>query len=197
MDTSVYPQFVALTGIPLRQTINESDKHFYTAALASPASHAAIVLAFDGDDIDHAVKAHPAGLRSCDASAPRASPPPRFTSPIHEPRKTTRSDSIGQGMAMSTTNAQSVQSLDFHGLQPVLNGPIGRLLFACVLKSILDTMDKAGKRLANPDRDVMGDLQRVTFTLISTKKQHARLRSELLAEPAIDALLNFRDPEED
>lgn len=62
MDTSVYPQLVALTGIPFRQTINESDKEFYSAALAAPATHAAIVLAFDGDAIDGAVKAHPAAL---------------------------------------------------------------------------------------------------------------------------------------
>ena len=62
METSVYPQIVAFTGIPLRQTINESDKEFYRAALAAPASHAALVLAFDGDEIDGAVHAHPAGL---------------------------------------------------------------------------------------------------------------------------------------
>lgn len=62
METSVYPQLVTLTGIPLRQTLNESDKQFYQAALADPASHAAIVLAFDGDEIAQAVHAHPAGL---------------------------------------------------------------------------------------------------------------------------------------
>jgi hypothetical protein len=62
MNTSVYPRLVALTGIPLRRTINESDKEFYTAALAAPASHAALVLAFAGDEIDQAVKAHPQGL---------------------------------------------------------------------------------------------------------------------------------------
>ncbi|HVC47984.1 MAG TPA: glycosyltransferase family 39 protein [Terracidiphilus sp.] len=62
MDTSTYPQLVTLTGIPLRQTLNESDKQFYRAALAAPASHAAIVLAFHGDEIDRAVHDHPAGL---------------------------------------------------------------------------------------------------------------------------------------
>jgi hypothetical protein len=62
MKTSVYPQIVALTGIPLRRTINESDADLYSAALASPATHAAVVLAFDGDEVDRAVKAHPAGL---------------------------------------------------------------------------------------------------------------------------------------
>jgi hypothetical protein len=62
METSVYPQIVAFTGIPLRQTINESDKEFYRTALAAPAQHAALVLAFDGDEVDRAVHAHPEGL---------------------------------------------------------------------------------------------------------------------------------------
>jgi hypothetical protein len=63
METSVYPNLVAFTGIPLRQTVNESDRGVFSAALADPAKHAAIVLAFEGDQIDKAVKAHPAGLR--------------------------------------------------------------------------------------------------------------------------------------
>ena len=62
MNTSVFPELVALTGIPLRQTINESDLEIYRAALAAPAANAGLVLAFDGDEIDRAVKAHPEGL---------------------------------------------------------------------------------------------------------------------------------------
>jgi hypothetical protein len=62
MDTSIDPEIVALTGIPLRQTINESDLEIYSDALAAPASHAALVLAYDGDEIDRAVHDHPAGL---------------------------------------------------------------------------------------------------------------------------------------
>ena len=62
MNTSVYPELVAFSGIPLHQTVNESDKEFYSAALAAPAAHADIMLAFDGDQIDSAVQAHPAGL---------------------------------------------------------------------------------------------------------------------------------------
>jgi len=62
MNTSVFPEIVAFTGIPLRQTINESDLEIYRNALAAPATHAALVLAFDGDEIDRAVHAHPAGL---------------------------------------------------------------------------------------------------------------------------------------
>jgi hypothetical protein len=75
MDTSRYPQIVALSGIPLRQTINESDKEFYREALASPATHAALVLAFEGDEIAQAVKNHPEGLREVD----------RFTAPGQPP----------------------------------------------------------------------------------------------------------------
>jgi hypothetical protein len=62
MDTSTYPEIVSLTGIPLRQTINEGDLLIWRTALAAPAAHAAIVVAFDGDAVDRAVKAHPAGL---------------------------------------------------------------------------------------------------------------------------------------
>jgi 4-amino-4-deoxy-L-arabinose transferase-like glycosyltransferase len=60
--TSVDPEIIALSGIPLRQTINESDLWIYDAALAAPASHASLILAFDGDDIDRAVRAHPEHL---------------------------------------------------------------------------------------------------------------------------------------
>jgi 4-amino-4-deoxy-L-arabinose transferase-like glycosyltransferase len=62
LETSVYPTLVMLTGIPLRQTINEADLAVWDTALKAPAAHADIVLAFDGDDVDRAVKAHPAWL---------------------------------------------------------------------------------------------------------------------------------------
>jgi hypothetical protein len=61
--TSVHPELLAFAGIPLIQTINETDQALYQAALAAPAAHAGIVLALDGDEVDHAVKAHPQGLR--------------------------------------------------------------------------------------------------------------------------------------
>lgn len=66
-----------------------------------------------------------------------------------------------------------------------------------MLQSILDAMDKARERLSDVERDTIGELQRVSFAVTATKKQHERLRGQLLAEPAIDALLTFRDPEED
>ena len=63
MDTSSFPSLVPHAGMTYRQTINESDKQFYHAALAAPAEHVAVVMAFDGDEIDKAVKAHPEHLR--------------------------------------------------------------------------------------------------------------------------------------
>jgi hypothetical protein len=63
MDTSTFPSLIPHSGLTYRQTLNESDKEFYQAALAAPASRAAIVVTFAGDEIDKAVKAHPEHLR--------------------------------------------------------------------------------------------------------------------------------------
>lgn len=75
MNTSAYPEIVAFTGIPLRQTINESDLGIYRSALASPATHAAIVVAFDGDEVDKAAKAHLADLTLMDSFTAEGQPP--------------------------------------------------------------------------------------------------------------------------
>ena len=66
-----------------------------------------------------------------------------------------------------------------------------------MLKSILDAMDRAGERLTGYESDAIGDLQRVCFRITATKREHERVRDALRAEPAINRLLNFRDPEED
>ena len=50
-------------GIPLRQTINESDYDSWHAALQDPAGHAAYVIAFDGDAVARSVAQHPQGLQ--------------------------------------------------------------------------------------------------------------------------------------
>jgi len=66
-----------------------------------------------------------------------------------------------------------------------------------MMGSILKAMDVAGERLTGMETDAIGELQCVSFSLTVTKKQHERLHEKLLAEPDIDALLTFRDPEED
>jgi putative Mg2+ transporter-C (MgtC) family protein len=66
-----------------------------------------------------------------------------------------------------------------------------------MMESILEAMDKAGQRLSSVDHDAIGELQRVSFSLTATSKQHERLRGKLLDKPGIDKLFTFRDPEED
>jgi len=66
-----------------------------------------------------------------------------------------------------------------------------------LLVSILDAMDKAGLRLYGVERDTIGVLQRVSFSLSATKRKHEHIRRILLAEPAISELKTFRDTEED
>jgi len=68
---------------------------------------------------------------------------------------------------------------------------------ASMMGSILKAMDMAREHLASVDRDTIGTLERISFTVTATKKQHQRLCSNLLQEPAIDTLHTFRDPEED
>ncbi len=66
-----------------------------------------------------------------------------------------------------------------------------------MLRSILEAVDCAGARLCSVERDAIGELQRVTFPINTTRRHHDALRGKLLAEPAIDALLTFHDPEEE
>jgi len=66
-----------------------------------------------------------------------------------------------------------------------------------MMESILKAMDAAGERLTGVESDAIGEVQRVSFAMTVTKKQHERLRGKLLAEPGIDKLLTFRDLEED
>jgi len=51
-----------IAGMPLRQTLNESDYDSWKSALASPAEHAAYVVAIAGDAVSKAVAEHPQGL---------------------------------------------------------------------------------------------------------------------------------------
>ncbi len=91
MKTSVYPNLVAFTGIPLHQTINEDDGPLWSAALADPAGKAAIVVAFDGDDVAAAVKAHPQDLREIGRYAAPGQPTATIyvsgTPPLNAPQR--------------------------------------------------------------------------------------------------------------
>jgi hypothetical protein len=66
-----------------------------------------------------------------------------------------------------------------------------------MLSPSLTAMDHAKQRLTDVQTDAIGELQRVSFSLAATKRQHERLRAELSARPDIDKLFTFRDPEDD
>ena len=66
-----------------------------------------------------------------------------------------------------------------------------------LLTSVLEAMDKEHRRLGSVDRDLIGTVQRVSFSHSATKRKHENLRLRLLAEPAIQVLKTFRDSEED
>jgi putative Mg2+ transporter-C (MgtC) family protein len=66
-----------------------------------------------------------------------------------------------------------------------------------MLSSILDAMDKVGQRLGDVTQDSIGQLQRVSFTIITTNRKHRELRTKLEVEPSIDKLLYFLDPDDD
>lgn len=66
-----------------------------------------------------------------------------------------------------------------------------------MLQTILNAMDKVDQRLTGFESDAIGVLQRVTFSLTATKNRHERIHTNLINQPTIDALLTFRDPEED
>ena len=66
-----------------------------------------------------------------------------------------------------------------------------------LLTSVLEAMDKEHRRLGSVDRDLIGTVQRVSFSHSATKSKHEHLRFRLLAEPAIQVLKTFRDSEED
>jgi putative Mg2+ transporter-C (MgtC) family protein len=68
---------------------------------------------------------------------------------------------------------------------------------ALMMQSILDAMDASGEQLGAVEHGTIGELERISFTVTATRKRHVRLRAKLSAEPAVDAVLTFRDPEED
>lgn len=62
MYTSAHAGALQIAGMPLRQTINESDYYLWQPALDAPAVHADFVVAMQGDPVADAVALHPADL---------------------------------------------------------------------------------------------------------------------------------------
>jgi len=64
-------------------------------------------------------------------------------------------------------------------------------------RAIFKVLDSANQRLSVLDRDNVAGLERVSFTVIATQKEHNRLLGELRASDATDQVVAFRDLEEE
>ncbi len=63
--------------------------------------------------------------------------------------------------------------------------------------AILKVLDASGQRLTVQDRDNIAGIERVSFILKTTARQHELLLSQLRATDAADQVVMFRDPEEE
>ncbi len=63
--------------------------------------------------------------------------------------------------------------------------------------AILNVLDSVHQRLAVLERDNIGGLERVSFTVTTTKSVHRRLLEQLRASDATDEVVAFFDTEED
>jgi putative Mg2+ transporter-C (MgtC) family protein len=63
--------------------------------------------------------------------------------------------------------------------------------------AILKVLDSAGQRLSVQDRDNIAGIERVSFTVTTTRKIHTHLYKELQASDATDQVVIFNDTEEE
>jgi putative Mg2+ transporter-C (MgtC) family protein len=66
-----------------------------------------------------------------------------------------------------------------------------------MMGEVLDAMDLAKRRLVDVQQDIFDQIQRISFSVIATHKQHIALLDCLREKKSIDAVLTFRDPEEE
>ncbi len=66
-----------------------------------------------------------------------------------------------------------------------------------LFESVLAVLDRERLRLNIVERDTVGELQRVTFTLSASRARHERLLAELVASAAMDRVVSYSDEEED
>jgi putative Mg2+ transporter-C (MgtC) family protein len=64
-------------------------------------------------------------------------------------------------------------------------------------RTILKVLDGAGQRLSVLERDNVAGMERVAFTVVATKRMHARMLQELRSSDATDQVVAFHDSEEE
>lgn len=68
-----------------------------------------------------------------------------------------------------------------------------RRMFAAVLK----VLDASGLRLQVMDRDNVAGMEWVSFSVVATRRAHARMLSDLRANDAANQVVAFRDTEDE
>jgi putative Mg2+ transporter-C (MgtC) family protein len=63
--------------------------------------------------------------------------------------------------------------------------------------AILAAMDHEKRRLSGLDKDVIGEIERISFSVSATSRGHKRLLAAFKGAPAIDEVLTFGDPEDE
>jgi putative Mg2+ transporter-C (MgtC) family protein len=63
--------------------------------------------------------------------------------------------------------------------------------------AVLHAMDQAKLRLVGLDQESIGELNRLSFSAVTSHRGHDQLLSMMNAAPVIDEVLTFHDPEED
>jgi putative Mg2+ transporter-C (MgtC) family protein len=66
-----------------------------------------------------------------------------------------------------------------------------------MLTAILKVLDAAGQRLALLDHGSVAGLERVSFSLLATKRTHESVLKQLRASDATDQVVVFRDVEDE
>jgi putative Mg2+ transporter-C (MgtC) family protein len=63
--------------------------------------------------------------------------------------------------------------------------------------AVLKALDSQGKRLFEPERDVIAQIQRISFSVLGTLGQHKVLMATLRASPVIGQLRTYHDAEDE
>jgi len=63
--------------------------------------------------------------------------------------------------------------------------------------AVLKALDSQGKRLFEPERDVIAQIQRISFSVLATLGQHKVLMATLRASPVIGQLRTYHDAEDE
>ncbi len=66
-----------------------------------------------------------------------------------------------------------------------------------IMLHVLSVLDRLGKRLGAVEKDTVGVLRRVSFTVTATRKLHARLLAELKAGSPAGEVMVFPEPEDE